>query len=49
MCLCVVKVRNVEGEMRQLLTEVGKEKRAIEARAQKLSLVLHQLQQDFSH
>ena len=44
-----MKVREVEGEMRELLMEVAKEKRTMEARAQRLSLALHQLQQDFSH
>ena len=50
MCVCVcVQVGEVEREMRELLVEVGKEKRAMEARAQRLSLALHQLQEDLSH
>ena len=49
MCVMCVKVCDVEGEMRELLAEVAKEKRAMEARAQRLTQTLQQLQQDFSH
>lgn len=34
--------------MRELLAEVAKEKRAMEGRVQRMSLALHQLQQDFT-
>lgn len=35
--------------MRDLLAEVTKEKRVMEARAHRMSLTLHQLQQEFTH
>ena len=47
-CVLCVKVCEVEGEMRELLMEVKKEKAAMEARAQKMTLALHQLQRDFT-
>ena len=34
--------------MRELLAEVSREKKAMEVRAHKVSLALHQLQQDFT-
>lgn len=43
------KVCAVENEMRDLLAEVTKEKRVMEARAHRMSLTLHQLQQEFTH
>ena len=46
-CVCV-QVCAVEGEMRELLSEVTREKRAMEGRVQRLSLALHKLQQDIS-
>ena len=46
-CECV-QVREVEVEMRELLAEVAKEKTAMDARAQRLSLALHQMQQDLT-
>jgi leucine-rich repeat/coiled-coil domain-containing protein 1 len=42
------KVSTVEGEMRELLVEVTREKQAMESRVQRMSLALQQLQQDFT-
>lgn len=38
----------VEAEMRELLAEVAKEKKAMEGGVQRMALTLQQLQQDFT-
>ena len=41
-----LQVGSVEAEMRDLLSEVSREKRAMEGKVRKLSLALQELQQD---